>query len=219
MNKIKITRRRFLALAGGATGAAALACCGLTKLAVQKPAPEMIETSCGERSDVGNKILIAYASQCGSTGEVAQAIGQTLCQAGAAVDVRPVQAVSDTRAYRAVILGSAVYRTKLLPQAIEFIQANQADLAHMPLAYFVVCATLKDDTEENRRRAAAFLEPLRQVVSPVDEGLFAGVIDYAKVSLLEQAILRLMGGSEGDWRNWNTIQKWAADLSATMSNA
>jgi len=37
-----------------------------------------------------DRILIAYASKCGSTGEVAQAISQVLCDAGATVDVRRV---------------------------------------------------------------------------------------------------------------------------------
>ena len=33
-----------------------------------------------------NKVLVAYASKCGSTGEVAQAIAQELCSQGMTVD-------------------------------------------------------------------------------------------------------------------------------------
>ncbi|MBN1977262.1 MAG: hypothetical protein JW918_07660 [Anaerolineae bacterium] len=53
----KITRRRFLALAGGTAGLAALACCGLTGLAGRQPAVEFIESSCGEGDDVENRVL------------------------------------------------------------------------------------------------------------------------------------------------------------------
>ena len=212
----KITRRRFLTLAGGTVGAAALACCGLTGLATRQPDVEFVESSCVEGNDVENKILISYASQCGSTGEVAQAIGQALCATGAAVDVRRVQDVTDVSAYRAVIVGSAVYMRRLMPEAVTFVEANHAALSRVPVAYFVVCGTLKEDTAETRRQAAAFLDPLRQAVPPVSEGLFGGVMDYAKVSFLQQLIMRVMGGVEGDFRDWDAIGAWAAGLPAVM---
>ena len=214
--KAKITRRRFLALAGGTVGAATLACCGLTGLAARQPAVEFIESSCGEENDVENKVLIGYASQCGATGEVAQAVGNALCAAGAAVDVRRVEDVTDVSGYRAVVVGSAVYMRRLMSKAVAFVETNRQALSQVPLAYFVVCGTLKEDTAENRRQAAAFLDPLRQVVQPVDEGLFAGVMDYGKMSFLQQMILRVMGGVEGDFRDWEAIQGWAVGLPATL---
>ena len=65
----RITRRRFLALAGGTAGATALACCGLTLLGTRQPAVEFIESDCGKEENVKDKILVAYASRAGSTGE------------------------------------------------------------------------------------------------------------------------------------------------------
>jgi hypothetical protein len=100
----KITRRRFLALTGGTAGVAALACCGLTGLAARQPTVAFIESSCGEENGVENKVLISYASQCGSTGEVAQAVGEVLCAAGAEADVRRVEDVIDVSGYRAVVV-------------------------------------------------------------------------------------------------------------------
>ena len=212
----RITRRRFLTLAGGTVGVAALACCGLTGLAARQPAVELVESGCGEQSDVENRVLISYASQCGSTGEVAQAVGEVLCAAGAAVDVRRAKNVTDVSGYRAVIVGSAVYMRRLMPEAITFVAANQQALSQVPVAYFVVCGTLKEDTQENRRQAAAFLDPLRQAVQPVDEGLFAGAMDFDRMSFLYQAVARVMGGSNSDWRDWDAIQAWAERLSVAM---
>jgi len=37
---------------------------------------------------MGDKVLVAYASRAGSTGEVAEAIGEVLRDRGATVDVR-----------------------------------------------------------------------------------------------------------------------------------
>jgi menaquinone-dependent protoporphyrinogen oxidase len=212
----KMTRRRFLTLAGGAVGATALACCGPTVFGTQQPEVELVESSCGEESDMENKVLVAYASKCGSTAGVAEAIGEVLCASGTAADVRPMQEVTDVSGYAAVVVGSAVYMRRLIPQAVDFVKANQQALSQVPVAYFVVCGTLKEDTRENRQSAAAYLDPVRQVVQPVDEGPFAGAMDFAKMSLTYQLIARVMGGSESDWREWGAIRGWAEGLAATM---
>ena len=65
----RITRRRFLMLAGGAVGASVLCCGGLATLGLRQPAIESIESSCGKEENVGDKILVAHASRAGSTGE------------------------------------------------------------------------------------------------------------------------------------------------------
>src|SRR5688572_9137285 len=44
---------------------------------------------------MNNKILVTYASRAGSTAEVAEAIGKTLTEGGAQVDVIPMQDVND----------------------------------------------------------------------------------------------------------------------------
>jgi len=210
--KGKLSRRSFLTLAGGAVGAGALACCGLGKLATQQPGVEFTESKCG----TGEKILIAYASRCGSTGEVAEAIGQALCEAGAAVDVRLAKKVDDLSSYRAVVVGSAIRMGKLLPEAVEFVEAHRDLLSRMPVVYFVACLTMEDDTEENRRTVSAYLNPLREMVQPVGEGLFAGALDYGKISLPEQLIMRAIGSAEGDFRDWDAIRGWAGDLSPAL---
>jgi menaquinone-dependent protoporphyrinogen oxidase len=212
----KMTRRRFLTLAGGTIGATALACCGLTVFGTQQPEVELVESNCGKESGMGNKVLIAYASRCGSTGGVAEAVGEVLCGAGTAVDVRPIHEVADVNGYGGVIVGSAVYMRRLMPQAVEFVKANRQALSQVPVAYFVVCGTLKEDTQENRKSAAAYLDPIREVVQPANEGLFAGAMDFAKMSLAYQLVARVMGGSESDWRDWDAIRGWAGGLPSTL---
>jgi menaquinone-dependent protoporphyrinogen oxidase len=212
----KMTRRRFLALAGGAIGATAVACCGLTVAGTRQPEVDLVESSCGEESGMENGVLIAYASKYGSTAGVAEAIGEVLCASGTAADVRPIQEVTNVSGYAAAIVGSAVYMRRLIPQAVDFVKANQQALSQVPVAYFVVCGTLREDTQENRKSAAAYLDPVRQVVQPVDEGLFAGAMDHSKMSLAYQVVSRVMGGSESDWRDWSAIRGWAEGLTATM---
>jgi menaquinone-dependent protoporphyrinogen oxidase len=217
----KITRRCFLLL--GAAGTAALACGGLATFGMRPPAVEFAESNCAESAK--DRVLVAYASKCGSTGEIAQVIGQVLCEAGMAVDVRQVNHVNDVSSYRAVVVGSAIRMSQWLPEAVEFVEARQDALSRIPIAYFLACLALVKDTAAARRKAMTFLDPVRQQVprvQPVDIGLFAGRLDFAKLPLMFRFIWPLTEGgqvSEGDYCDWEAIRGWATGLRSMLLNA
>ena len=206
----KITRRRFLGLLGGAVGAAALGCCGVTVLGTRQPGIELQRSSCG--GEAMSRVLVTYATKAGSTGEVAEAIGQVLCEGGVAVDVKPVKEVGDVSGYGGVVVGSAIRMGRWLPEAINFVEAHTAALGSMPVAYFQVSGFLKEDTPENRQEAATYLGTVRALAAPVSEGLFAGKMDYSKLSFFDRTIAKMVGSVEGDWRDWDAIRTWAGDL-------
>jgi menaquinone-dependent protoporphyrinogen oxidase len=135
--------------------------------------------------------------------------------AGAAVDVRLVKDTNDLSPYQGVIVGSAIRMGKWLPEAVEFVKTYQDSLSRLPVAYFAVCLTMKDDTVENRRKALGYLDPIRKQfpkVKPADIGLFAGAVDYKKLSFASSLILKVKGAPEGDFRNWEAIRIWAAGV-------
>jgi len=132
---------------------------------------------------MGNKILIAYASTYGSTGEVAECIGQFLRDKGGEVDVRSVKEIKDISPYQSVVIGSATKMYKLLPDALKFAKKHAPDLRKMKTAYFVVGVTLKQDTPENREKVKGFLKPLCQIQEPISLGLFADKLDYSKLGV------------------------------------
>ena len=159
----RISRRRFLVLAG--TAAAAVACGGLAALGRQQPGVEFVELSCGTERDAQGKTLIAYASQYGSTGGVADAIARVLCEAGMAVDVKLVTNVEDLSGYRAVIVGSPVQTDAWRPEAISFVETNRELLSELPVAYFLTCMTLGMDPQPGgRERMARVLELVQERV-------------------------------------------------------
>jgi len=61
---------------------------------------------CGQADGPGPKILVTYASYLGTTGGIAQAIGESLCERGADVDIRQISQVGVLSPYQAVVIGS-----------------------------------------------------------------------------------------------------------------
>lgn len=165
-----------------------------------------------------NKILVTYASRLGSTAGVAEAIGKTLTESGAQVEVRRMEEVADLAPYDAVVAGSAIRGKKWLPEAMQFMQAHQAELRRKPFAAFLVCMTLAmSNGEKYRPHVATFLDPVSALVRPVSQGLFAGVLDIGKISSFSDRLkfrISVLFGvwKEGDHRDWNAIREWAAGL-------
>jgi menaquinone-dependent protoporphyrinogen oxidase len=201
-----ISRRNFLKIAG--LGAGVAACGGLTALATYSPTTVLPVSTYGDQVKAP-KILVAYASKCGSTGEVAAAIGRTLAQNGVRVDVSPIKQIVDLAGYQAVFIGSAIRVAKWLPEASNFVREQRASLERVPLAYFTVCMTLSEDTPANRAKAAGFIEPVRSMLAPAAEGFFAGRVDPQRLSIIESTMLRMKSVPEGDFRDWGKISVWA----------
>lgn len=213
--KTEMGRRNFLILVSGAISALTLPYDNAIGLDTHHSAVKSQDSSSEKDRKMKNRMLIAYGSRCGSTGEVAEAVGQVLSMAGAAVDVRLAKDVNDLSPYQGVIVGSAIRMGKWLPETIEFVKAHQDTLNRVPVAYFAVCMTMKDDTVENRRKALGYLDPVRKQfpkVKPVDIGLFAGAVDYKKLSFAYSLILKVKGTPEGDFRNWEGIRTWATGV-------
>ena len=219
--KTEMGRRSFLILVGGTISALTLPSDKVIALGTRQSAVAFNESSYDKDRKMKNRLLIAYGSRCGSTGGVAEAIGQVFSAAGAAVDVRLVKNLNDLSPYQAVIVGSAIRMGKWLPEAVEFVKTHQDTLSRVPVAYFAVCLAMKDDTVDNRRKALGYLDPVRKQfpqVKPADIGLFAGAVDYKKLSFAYSLILKVKGAPEGDFRNWEAIRTWAASVRPALDS-
>lgn len=207
--KKSITRRSFLKKGLLITAAASVTVCGGTTFVLTyKPELDEPTNMYGEKA-MKNKILMAYASKAGSTIEIANHVAKKIAENGNTVDVLPVNKVEDLTAYQAVILGSAIRIGAVLPEISKFVETNKEILRTKSLSIFVVCMTLKDDTEENRKTVSDYLEPIRHVVQPTLEGQFAGVMDLTKLNLIERLMMKSMKTPQGDFRDWDQIDNWA----------
>jgi menaquinone-dependent protoporphyrinogen oxidase len=140
---------------------------------------------------MNSKILVTYASQNGSTAGVAEAIADTLADSGLQVEVLPVSEVRDLSSYRAVVAGSAIQSGAWLPEAMQFVQANRAELARKPFAAFLVCMTLAMKNGDYRQQVSAWLDPVRALARPVSVALFGLLSKIHSLNLALVSVKRI----------------------------
>ena len=199
--------------------------CSVSAFASPHTDDDLIEMSCGE--EYSKYILIAYDTIHGSTAEVAEYIGNDLCDQGFRVDLRLVTNVGSISAYDAIIVGSALYEFAWLGDAKNFLQQNQTALAQLPTAYFIVGASMSVDTPETREMAKKnFVDPVLKKfpdITPLSIGLFGGAVDFATndYNLFEWVVLKILGlilgyTDSADWRNWDAIDTWSKELAGKL---
>jgi len=225
----EITRRMFMkkgaVMVGGVLGAPALVGLGTRSGVARAGAPVFPESWCRVPDAAKPRVLIAYGSMHGSTAGVAEAVSRALCDEGMKAEVQRVETVNRVSDYDAVIVGSAVRSGQWLPDAVDFVQSFRDVLAERPVAYFLTCLSLYQDTPETRRRAAGYMTPVLEAVPkvvPRDLGLFAGVLDYTRYNVVMRMVMKRkmekLGVPEGDHRDWNRIQAWAERLVPVISD-
>ncbi len=106
------------------------------------------------------RVLVAYASNAGSTADVARAVGEELTRAGAQVDVRPIADVAaiEPGAYDAVVVGAPMI-VGWKRDALAFVERNRAALAKAPLAFFATAMTLTESDEPIPDGVAVTVDP------------------------------------------------------------
>lgn len=162
-------------------------------------------------------ILVVYASRTGCTREAAELIGETIkAKAGLEVDVRPVQEVRDLAGYRAVVVGSAGRNKRgWLREARHWLRDHEEALRTLPVAFFMTCWVLRDDTPAARAEAEGYVALVRQkvpAVVPVAVGLFPGRLDLRRFSGFERFWMRMKHAPAGDWFDPARVRRWAEDL-------
>jgi len=209
----EMTRREFVRAAALVVGSAALvSVTGCSpKAEEQKAAVGTPSARFGRDEDVSKRVLVGYATRTGSTVGVAQAIGETLGKRGFAVDVKPLKERPSLEGYDACVVGSAINGGQWLPEALAFVQSNRAALGTVPTALFCVHIMNAGDDPKARRKRAAYLDKVRELVKPSDEGFFLGKGPTAgDTSLIARWAFRAFGGAgEGDCRDWERIRGWA----------
>jgi len=161
------------------------------------------------------KILVAVASKHGSTRGIADAIGETLQQAGHAVDVRNAQDAPSVDVYDAVVAGSAIYMGNWMSEAKSFLQQNEGRFAGRPVWLFS-SGPLGEDYPEGMG-VPANLDDLVAQTGARGHEVFVGRLDKSDLSLGERIISKAVKAPEGDFRDWEAIRAWARGIAEQLA--
>ncbi len=163
-------------------------------------------------------VLVAYATKYGATAEIAEKIGQVLRKAGFHTDVLPADRVGDLAAYRAVVLGSAVYIGQWRKEAADFLGKNERMLVERLVWLFSSGPTGEGDPVQLLKgwRFPEALQPIADRIRPRDVALFHGMLDMNKLSLAEKLIVKGIKAPVGDFRDWDAITSWAAGIADAL---
>jgi menaquinone-dependent protoporphyrinogen oxidase len=151
-------------------------------------------------------LLVAYASNHGSTREVGEAICRPLEQAGLRAHLRPAMDVRELDGYAGVVLGAPIYMGRWHRHAHAFLRRNHRSLAGRPLAVFAL-GPLHDDAKEwSEARAQLDAALARHGVEPRAVGLFGGRVDPSHLHFPFSKM------PPGDARDWSAIAAWGEAL-------
>ncbi len=168
---------------------------------------------------MSKNILITYASYTGSAETIAALISSDLESRGFKTAVIPMPDVKDISPFDAVIAGSAIHSGKWLPEAFDFLESFKEQLVTRPFAAYLVCMTMAmKKSEKYLQFVSDFMIPVRQIITPVSEGHFAGKLEIRKLPSLSDKIKFRISVATGVWKegdhiNKVEISKWSESLS------
>jgi menaquinone-dependent protoporphyrinogen oxidase len=155
-------------------------------------------------------VLVAYASKHGSTQGIAERIAEQLRQLGKEAEARPVDAVENPGSYEAFVIGSAIYYGSWLKEATEWVRRNRAALAQHPV--WLLLGTEVQDAEQQPKEMAEF----QQAIRPREQRIFFGALDPSRLSFAERVMVKAVRAPEGDFRDWQAIEVWAARIAGAL---
>ncbi len=172
--------------------------------------------------------LVAYATRHGSTAGIAERVATSLCHNGIPAEALPVNAVHDVRAYDAVVLGGAAYLFHWHKDATDFARSYRVALRERPVWLFSsgplgTDLVDKDGAEVLQTCRPKEFEELSALVRARGAQVFFGAYDpQARPATVGERMFGLLPAakaalSAGDFRDWPTIDAWAASIAAALT--
>ncbi|WP_329268336.1 flavodoxin domain-containing protein [Streptomyces sp. NBC_01451] len=165
-------------------------------------------------------VLVGYATDHGSTREIAERLAVRLSEAGLRAEARAMTTVDDADAYRAFVLGSAVHGQTWLDAAKDFLRDNLDVLGSRPVWIFSV--GMPGALRGPWKRLAPKEIPVIVGSLPGDlpfrdHRLFSGVIARDQLPRTGRVLFHLVGGRFGDHRDWDAIDVWAVGIADELT--
>jgi menaquinone-dependent protoporphyrinogen oxidase len=163
-------------------------------------------------------VLIVYASKYGATRGIAEKIAEVLRNEGLEAVLAEAGEKLDPAAYRAILVGSAVYIGKWQKKAVQFLKRHETVLAGKMTWFFSSGPTGEGDpvTILQGWEFPQALKEISERIRPAGIALFHGAVDMEKLSGLHRFMVKKINAPTGDFRDWKQISEWAAGIAAEI---
>lgn len=172
------------------------------------------------------RVLVAYASRHGTTGEIAARIADRLRQAKLEADCVSVSDAPLVASYEAFVIGSAVYIGSWEKAAVVFVDAHRAVLSAHPTWLFSsgpLGTDPKTASGDDKLAGAVTPEKLAALTDAVHargHKVFYGALHPERLGFGPRLMRLLPAGrkllEEGDFRDWAAIEEWADGIAAAL---
>ena len=154
-------------------------------------------------------VLVTAASNHGATAEIAARISGDLAEMDVEVELKKVDELRDVSDYEAFVVGSGIYFGQWLKPAKRFIESHQRELSRRPTWLFSSGPIVGDPPTAGPEDTAKG-DALAETVHAREHKVFAGKLDERELNLCERIAVRCAHAHEGDYRDWQAIDEWAA---------
>lgn len=168
------------------------------------------------------RVLVTAASRHGSTHEIADVLARLLQESAAAAGGGLTAAAlhaenqPDPAVYDAVVLGSAVYGGSWLEPARNLAHRHAAVLRARPLWLF---SSGPIGGPPHPPAEPYDLAALTALLAPRGHRVFPGRMDRSLLTSPERAMVTAMRAPVGDFRDWDLVRGWAAEIAAALTGA
>ena len=179
---------------------------------------------------MNEKVLVCYGTRYGSTGEIAEKIGEILRERGDIVEVVNLKKnkIKDIESFDFIIIGSGIQMGRWTKEPLKFLKKNRDILSRRKVALFVSCmsATKQETCNQGRRDYLDKVNLEFPEIEPISMGLFGGLIDPTRGGTMTKGLMKALlkeyvpEGEEPpeyvDLRDWEQIRSWVENLTPTF---
>ncbi|HET6865350.1 MAG TPA: flavodoxin domain-containing protein [Solirubrobacteraceae bacterium] len=157
------------------------------------------------------RVLVSAASRHNGTHEIAEAIAAGIAERGMPADARDMEDVADLSEYGAVVLGSAIYMNRWLPEARRFIQIHASELCMTPVWLFS-SGPLGPADHLIPPGEPADVPVVLRLTRARGHRRFGGRLEMKHLRFNERALVRTIHAPEEDRRDWAAIDRFAGEI-------
>ena len=173
-----------------------------------------------------NRVLVIYASTHGHTAKIAARIAKAIGPAAELHDIASATGLEPWH-YDAVVVGASVHAGHHQKAVIDWARGYAGALNGMPSAFFSVCLSAADDTDEARATARRYVDDFVEETgwTPRRTASFAGALQYLEYDFFTRLLIRMRmhrGGhptdstQDYDYTDWDAVWRFGGEIAGMI---